>query len=95
MVPYLHPFPRRTSRYLAHSLHSSLTVDIDALTKPSCLMMTEWSSGCWLFSRMLYPLPKDTKAANGHICSSPTVLHIILGQPNFFSPKDIFIQRLS
>ena len=84
MVPYLHPFPRRPSCYLADTLHSSLAVDIGALTKPLCLMIIEYNSGCWLFSRMLYPPLNGTKTANGHACSLPTVLHIVLRQTDFF-----------
>lgn len=70
MLPYLHPFPGRPSCYLAHTLHSGLAVDIDALTKPLGLMIIEYNSGCWLFSRMLYPSLKGTKTANGHNLSS-------------------------
>lgn len=87
-MPYLHARPRRPSCYLAHTLHSSLAVDIDALTKPLCLMIIEYNSRCWLFSRMFYPPLKGTKPANGQMCSLPFVLHIILLSYLIFS-KDI------
>lgn len=85
MVSYLHALPKRPSCYRAHTLHSSLAVDIDVLTKALCLMIIDYNNSCWLFSRMLYPPLKGPKMAKGYTYSLPTVLLVVLRQSDFFS----------